>query len=115
MRVRARDVAWRVADNDDSIGVDVEWQAARASAVELNRNEMVAIVRVFAKGAAAEVPPEVEMTEFHLRGLGIIAGQQTQERPRLCVEPAEHREDAREHLLPRRCLRNFLAQAVEVT
>src|SRR4029453_5987007 len=74
MRVRARDVAWRVADNDDSIGVEVEWQAARPSAVERNRNEMVAIVRVFAKGAAAEVPPEVEMTEFHLRGLGIIAG-----------------------------------------
>ena len=57
MRVRARDVARRVADNDDTIGVDAERQAARPSAVERNWNEMVAIVRVFAKGAAAEVPP----------------------------------------------------------
>ena len=63
---------------------------------------MIAIVRVFAKGAAAEVPPQIEMTELHLRRLGVVAGQQAEERARRRVERVEQREDAREHLLARR-------------
>ena len=71
VRVRARDVARRVADDHDRVASTCRGRPQCPRAVERHGHEMVAIVRVLAECAAAEVAPQVEVPELHFRRIGV--------------------------------------------
>jgi superoxide dismutase, Cu-Zn family len=115
VRLRAGNVEWRVADDNNAIGAHGRRQPVSARAVHRHRHQVIAVERVVAERAAAEIPPEVEMTQLHLGRVREIARQQAQQRVRAACERTQQRHDARQDPLARTGMKHFLAKADEVS
>ncbi len=71
----AGDVVWRVADDPDAVGREVDAEFF-PGARESERAEFVAEMAIVGEGAELEVFPEAEIGELELRALAKIAGKQ---------------------------------------
>ncbi len=94
----ARDIVWRVADDENVSGIDVG-QAALPRALDRERHQLVSIRGIVAKRAAAEIPPQIEMLELDPCACLEVARQQAQEHVVAPIKDVEQLADTGHHRL----------------
>ena len=95
---RTRDIVRRVADDDD-VRVVERAETARPRPIDGERHQRVAIRRIVAERAAAEVVPQIEVAELDARSLLEVAGEQAEDHVVSRLQRRQQFADARHHVL----------------